>query len=111
MKQNNQKWTISLTDIFKKWEVDIVRPLSIIRKENKYIVITMNYFLKWLEVRSLKVANANTVVKFLYKEIICRFKASRTLQSDREIYFINEVIQRLINWFRIQYNLLLLYHL
>ncbi len=34
----------------------------------------------------------NIVITFLYKEIIYRFEASRILQSDREIYFVNKVI-------------------
>ncbi len=55
----------------------------------------MIYFSRWSEARSLKVANADTVATFLYEEIICRFEASRILQSDRETYFMNEVIQKL----------------
>ncbi len=44
MRQNNQKWTISLTDIFERWGVNIVRPLPITREENRYIVVAMDYF-------------------------------------------------------------------
>ncbi len=44
MRQNNQKRIISPTDIFERWEVNIVRPLPITRKENKYIVVAMDYF-------------------------------------------------------------------
>jgi len=39
----------------------------------------MNYFSRWSEVKLLKAANADTVATFLYKEIICRFGAPRTL--------------------------------
>jgi len=56
-----------------------VRPLPIIREGNRYIVIVMDYFLRWLKVRLLKVANSDIVATFLYKEIICRFEASRIL--------------------------------
>ncbi len=41
MRQNNQKRTILLTDIFEKWEVNIVRPLPITRERNRYIVVAM----------------------------------------------------------------------
>ncbi len=54
--------------------------------------------------------NVWQVAKFIYKKIICRFSASRVLQSDRETHFVNEVIQKLTDKFRIQYNLSLLYH-
>ncbi len=60
-------------NIFERWEIDIVRLLLIIKEENRYIVVAMDYFSRWLEIRSLKVANADTVIIFLYKKIICRF--------------------------------------
>src|SRR6266498_675619 len=111
MRQNNQKRIIPLIDIFKRWGVDIVRPLPITRERNRYIVIAMDYFSRWPKARSLKVANANIVATFLYKEIICRFGASRILQSDRGIHFVNEVIQKLTKRFRIKYSLSSPYHL
>ncbi len=110
MKQNNQKWTILPTDIFERWGVDIVGLLPITRKGNRYIVVTMDYFSRWPEARPLKIANADTVATFLYEEIICRFGASRTLQSDRGIHFVNELIQRLTKWFKIKHSLLSPYH-
>ncbi len=92
MKQNNQKKTIPLTDIFERQSIDIVRPLPITKEGNRYIVVAMNYFLRWPKARPLKAANAETVATFIYEEIICRFGASRILQSDRGTHFINEVI-------------------
>ncbi len=53
----------------------------------------------------------DTVTIFLYEEIICRFRASRILQNDRETYFVNKIIQRLMKKFRIWYSLSLLYYL
>src|SRR6266545_8273175 len=94
MRQNNQKRTIPLIDIFERWEVDIVGPLPITREGNRYIVVAMDYFSRWPEARSLKAANADTVATFLYEEIICRFGASRILQNDRGTHFVNELIQR-----------------
>jgi|SRR6266542_2305259 len=110
MRQNNQKRTISPTDIFERWGVDIVEPLPITREGNRYIVVAMDYFSRWPEVRSLKTVNADTVVTFLYEEIICRFGASRTLQSDRGTHFVNELIQKLIKRFKIKHSLLSPYH-
>ncbi len=60
-------------------KVDIVRSLLIIKKKNRYIVIVMDYFLRWSEIRLLKVANIDIVIIFLYEEIICRFEISRVL--------------------------------
>src|SRR6266542_576647 len=105
MRQNNQKRTIPLIDIFERWEVDIVGPLPITREGNRYIVVAMDYFSRWPEARPLKIANTDTVATFLYEEIICRFGEPKILQSDRRIYFVNELSQRLTKRFKIKYSL------
>src|SRR6266542_2030420 len=110
VKQNNQKRTIPPTDIFERWRIDIVGPLSITREGNRYIVVAIDYFSRWPEARSLKIANADTVVTFLYEEIICRFEAPRILQSDRGTHFVNEVIQKLTKRFRVRHSLSSSYH-
>ncbi len=66
-------------DIFERWGINIVGPLPITREGNRYIVVAMNYFSRWPEAKSLKVANAETVATFIYEEIICRFGAPRIL--------------------------------
>jgi len=111
MRQNNQKRTIPLTDIFERWEVDIVGLLPITRERNRYIVVAMDYFSRWPEAKPLKTANADTVATFLYEEIICRFGAPRILQSDRGTHFVNELIQRLTKKFKIKHSLSSPYHL
>ena len=44
MRQNNQKQTILPTDIFERQGVDIIRPLSITREGNRYIIVVIDYF-------------------------------------------------------------------
>src|SRR6266498_772675 len=110
IRQNNQKRTILPTDIFKRWGVDIVRPLLITKERNRYIVVAIDYFSRWSKARSLKAANADTIATFLYEEIICRFGALRILQSNRGTYFINEVIQKLTKRFRVRHSLSSPYH-
>ncbi len=74
------------------------------REGNRYIVVAIDYFSRWPEARSLKAANSNTVAIFLYEEIICRFRTSKILQSDRGTHFMNEVIQRLTKKFKIKHS-------
>ena len=49
---------------------------------NRYIVVTVNYFSKWLEARPLRHANVTSVAIFIYKEIICRYGPLAVIQSD-----------------------------
>ncbi len=102
---------IPLTDIFKSWGIDIIGPLPITRERNKYIVVVMDYFIRWSKVRVIKAANAETVATFIYEKIICWFGSSRVLQSDRGMHFVNEVIQKLMKRFRVRHSLSSLYYL
>src|SRR6266540_1027660 len=109
-KENNRKRTIVPMDIFERWGIDIVRPLPQMKDRYRYIVVAIDYFSRWPEARPLIHANAWQVAKFIYEEIICKFSVSRVLQSDREIHFINEVIQELTDKFQIQHSLSSPYH-
>src|SRR6266540_2237332 len=104
-KENNRKRTIVPMDIFERWGIDIVGPLPQTEDGYRYIVVAIDYFSRWPEARPLTYANARQVAKFIYEEIICRFDASRVLQSDRGTHFVNEVIQELTDKFRIRHSL------
>ena len=62
---------ILLIDIFERWGIDIIRPLLITRERNRYIVVAINYFIRWSKVRAIKAANTKMVAIFIYEEIIC----------------------------------------
>ena len=57
-KENNQKHTIVPMDIFKRWGIDIVRPLPQTEDGYRYIVIAIDYFLRWSKAWPLIYANA-----------------------------------------------------
>ncbi len=110
-KQNNQKCMILPIEIFERWEINIIGPLLIIREENRYIVITIDYFTRWSKARVIKAVNVKMIATFIYEKIICQFRLLRVLQSDRKTYFVNEVIQRVTKRFRIRYSLFSSYYL
>ncbi len=56
-KENNQKRTIVLMDIFERWGIDIVGPLPQTEDGYRYIVVAIDYFSRWPEARSLTHAN------------------------------------------------------
>ncbi len=85
-------------------------PLTITKKENRYIVTAIDYFTKWLIAKAIKEATAKTVSKFIYEKIICEHRCSQVLQSDRETHFVNRVIQDFSEKFRIKHRLSTPYH-
>ena len=92
---NNILYLIELKVPFQRIGIDIVGSLTIIKKENRYIVIAMDYFTKWLIAKAIKETTVKTISKFIYERIICKYGCSQILQSDQRIHFMNRVIQDL----------------
>src|SRR6266496_3592160 len=90
--------------------IDIVRPLTETSRGNKYIVVAIDYFTKYPEARALTNANAKSVANFIYENIICRHGCPRKIISNRGIHFNNQVIEKLLERFKIRYNLSTSYH-
>jgi hypothetical protein len=90
----NELHSIKITEPFQKISIDIIGPLPITKRGNKYIITAMDYFTKWLEVKALKTANAEEVLKFIYKEIICRHGYPQKILTDRENHFNNQMIKQ-----------------
>nr|GEW13635.1 DNA-directed DNA polymerase [Tanacetum cinerariifolium] len=58
-------------------------------KGNKYILVAVDYFSKWVEAKTLPTNDARVVVKFL-KSLFSRFRISRAIISDRGTHFCND---------------------
>ena len=79
-------------------------------RENKYIVICIDYMMKWAEAKPLPDKSTVQVTQFIYKEIICRYEYSAIIQLDNGLEFINKVIKQLLKKFQICYQQVSLYH-
>nr|GEV07118.1 reverse transcriptase domain-containing protein [Tanacetum cinerariifolium] len=79
---------IQVCEIFDVWGIDFVGPFSSSRG-NKYILVALDYFFKWVEVNALPINDSRVVVKFL-KSIFARFETPRAIISDRGTHFCNE---------------------
>ncbi len=107
----NKLHLIRIKKPFYQWEIDIVESLTETSQENKYIVVVINYFMKYPEARILTNADAKSVANFIYEDIICKHDCSEKIISDRRTYFNNQIIEKLLEWFKIRHNLSTLYHL
>ena len=48
----------------------------------KFLLITIDYFTKWVEVKALTIITEARIQSFVWKNIICRFRIPRTIISD-----------------------------
>src|SRR6266540_4312136 len=63
----NELHSIKIKELFYQWGIDIVGLLTETSRGNKYIVVAIDYFTKYLEARALANANAKSVAKFIYE--------------------------------------------
>ena len=63
---------IKVKRLFYRIGINIKESLPITSNGNKYIIVTMDYFSKWLEAKVLSNIRVEIVVEFIYNDIICR---------------------------------------
>ena len=73
---------IEVKEPFQQIGIDIVGPLPITPRKNRYIVVATDYLTKWPEAKPLAEASAATVSEFIYEEIICRHGCPKIILSD-----------------------------
>ncbi|GJZ81392.1 reverse transcriptase domain-containing protein [Tanacetum coccineum] len=74
---------IQVYEIFDVWGIDFMRPFPSSR-ENKYILVVVDYLSKWVEAKALPTNDAQVVIKFL-KSLFAQFGTPCAIISDHEI--------------------------
>ena len=77
---------------------------------NLYILLAMDYVSKWVEEIACLINDASTVVGFVQRNILSKFRAPRTIISDEGSHFANKVFEKLMNIYGIKHMMGLAYH-
>nr|GFA58854.1 reverse transcriptase domain-containing protein [Tanacetum cinerariifolium] len=72
--------SIQVCEIFDVYGIDCIGPFPS-SKGNKYILVAVDYLLKWVEAKALPTNDARVVVKFL-KSLFSRFGTPKAIISD-----------------------------
>ncbi|KAL0455621.1 UNVERIFIED_CONTAM: hypothetical protein Slati_0901300 [Sesamum latifolium] len=67
---------------FSQWGVDIVGPFPLAPGQRRFLLVAIDYFTKWVEAKPLARITKGEVLKFIWKNIICRFGLPREIISD-----------------------------
>ncbi|GJT46697.1 reverse transcriptase domain-containing protein [Tanacetum coccineum] len=95
-------------EIFDVWGIDFMGLFPSLR-ENKYILIAVDYLSKWVEAKALPTKDARVVVNFL-KSIFARFGTPRAIISDRGTYFCNDKFAKVMSKYGVTHRLTTAYH-
>jgi hypothetical protein len=84
---------------FERIAIDIAGPFPKSDRENRYLLVAMDYFTKWPEVYAIPKQEAATVADVLVSNFFCRFGVPMELHSDQgrnfESSLLREVLKRL----------------
>ena len=79
---------------FAQWGFDIVGPFLKAAGNKKCLLVSTNYFTKWVEVEPLANIQDVNVKKFIWKNIVTRFGVPHTLISDNGLQFDSKSFRR-----------------
>lgn len=97
--------------LFEKWGIDYVGEIYFyLFRGMVYIVVVTEYFIKWAEVKAVRINDVKNAVIFFFENVIIRFGVPKIFVSDRGIYFFNEVIEFMTERFQIDYRKIIFYY-
>jgi hypothetical protein len=95
----DQKQPSSLTELIQptwplqRWGLDLLGPLPPAQGNLKYVVVAVEYFSKWIEVKPLATITSVTVQKIFWQNIICRFGVPKAITMDNGTQFDAEAFK------------------
>ncbi|RDX99941.1 gag-pol, partial [Mucuna pruriens] len=95
--------------IFDIWGIDFMEPF-LVSNGYSYILLVVNYVLRWVEAIATKISDAKVVVDFLKSNIFCRFGVPKALISDQGSHFCNRVVSSLPEKYGVVHQVATTYH-
>jgi transposase-like protein len=74
--------SILVCDLFYRVTLDTIGPLLETNDGNRYVLVAINHYSKWCEVRPVKDHDATIAARFLEEEIICKFGVPKFILID-----------------------------
>nr|GEU82934.1 reverse transcriptase domain-containing protein [Tanacetum cinerariifolium] len=99
---------IQVCEIFNVWGIDFMGPF-LSSRGNKYILVAVDYYSKWVEAKVLPTNDARVVVKFL-KSLFARFGTPRAIISDRDTHFCNDQFAKVMLKYEVTQRLSIVYN-
>ena len=81
---------------FSTWGIEIIgkiHPKAF--NGHEFILVAIDYFIKWVEAASCKVLNSKKVAQFIQTNIICRYGVPHEIITDNGQHFKGETVKLL----------------
>ena len=75
---------------FCKWGMDLLSPFPQVARQRKFLVVVVDYFIKWIDVEQLAKIIAQKIEDFTWKNIVYRFELLYALVTDNGTQFTDK---------------------
>ncbi|GFZ11352.1 hypothetical protein Acr_22g0007500 [Actinidia rufa] len=75
---------------FAQWGIDVLGPLPQAPLQRKFLIVSIDYFTKWVEGEPLAKITKRNTKNFVWKNIICRFRILKFIVFDNAKQFNND---------------------
>src|SRR5438552_18340761 len=99
-----------MAELFSHIRIDVMGPLPRTLTGKRYIILAVDFFTKWIEEIAVEDADAQTITKFIYFDIICRHGVPKQITSDRGTEFLNELVEEMERTYHIKHIRTTAYH-
>lgn len=69
--------------------MDIIGPFAPGKGQTKFLLVGVDYFMKWIMGEPLASISAKNVQNFVWRSIVCRFDILHTIITNNGRYFID----------------------
>ena len=87
---------------FIQWGLDITGSFLTTTRQLKFLVVGIDYFTKWVEVKALAIITEKNIQSFVWRNIICKYGIPKMLVSDNRKQFDNSAFRDLCSELRIK---------
>ena len=96
-------------ELFDLWGMDFMGPFPS-SFSHMYILLAIDYILKWVEAILTRTNDASVVVKFLRSHIFTQFGTPRVLITDGGTHFCNKLVDKVLQKYGVRHRTSLAYH-
>ena len=75
---------------FAWWGMDILGPFMQGTYQNKFLIVAVDYFTKWIEAEALAKITSHNIICFYKQNVLARFRIPQALVTDNDTQFTNQ---------------------
>ena len=87
---------------FAQWGLDIMGPFLMVVRQLKFLVVSIDYFTKWVEAEALATITEKNIRSFVWRNIICKYVIPRVIIFDNGKQFDNSTFRDFCSEFGIK---------